>query len=107
MAAIAAVPVLLILTVLALMPHAAPPGGGGLGGGGGAAAAEFSRAQPFSRTGFEKNSGGNVAERWSVVIDAGSTGSRIHIFKAGPERGAASRPAGACACQQSTHPPTP
>ena len=65
----AAVPVLLIVTVLLLMPHGSPSAG------------EFSRAQPFSRTNFEQNSGGNVEERYAIVIDAGSTGSRIHIFK--------------------------
>lgn len=73
-AAIAAIPVLLIAAVLLLMPRGSPY-----------AATDFTRTQPFSRTHFEdgggKVAGGSGAERYAIVIDAGSTGSRIHIFK--------------------------
>ena len=41
MALIVAVPVLLVLVVLAVMPRSSPYGG------------EFGRAHPFSRSGFE------------------------------------------------------
>ena len=75
-----AIPLLLIVAVLLVVPRGAPY------------TADFSRSQPFSRDHFEDGggkakgggaaaTGGSTRERYAIVIDAGSTGSRVHIFK--------------------------
>ena len=76
-----AIPLLLIVAVLLVVPRGAPY------------TADFSRSQPFSSRPTLKTAaarpkaaappatGGSTRERYAIVIDAGSTGSRVHIFK--------------------------
>ena len=64
-----AIPVLLFLAILLLSPGKPEH------------ASDFHRSQPFSRVEYEGAGRADKTERWAVVIDAGSTGSRVHIFK--------------------------
>lgn len=70
-AMVVAIPTLLVAAVLLLVPRGSPY-----------AHSDFGRAQPFSRSHYEDGGKGDAAsERYAVVIDAGSTGSRVHIVK--------------------------
>ncbi|KAK2077283.1 hypothetical protein QBZ16_004917 [Prototheca wickerhamii] len=66
--AVLGIPVALILLVALLMPR------------GGSVETGFSRSK-LDNSGKSQLTKGSVDARYSVVIDAGSTGSRVHIFK--------------------------
>jgi apyrase len=68
---VVAVPVLLVFCVYLLLPG--KPHG----------PADFTRTRPFSRQHYESGAAGGAAPvlRFAVVVDAGSTGSRVHVLK--------------------------